>query len=109
MRPTEAAVLRRLDALIAKGDKVAQTAQLVKGISPPLYRLDDGLYANWWTQSIHALTSLLGETSNYTRAFVKQVDEYPWRSELNTGMGILKAIREDAAEGHLLNSDVNGQ
>ena len=53
-------MLRRLDALIAKGATLAQTAKLVQGISPPRFRFDDELYANWLTQSVQALTSLLG-------------------------------------------------
>lgn len=101
MRSTEAALLSRLDALIVKGDAVALTAVLVKYLSPQRYSVDNGLYANWWSQSVQALTSLLGETSNYTQAFVKQVSEHAWLVELETGMGILKAVREDAVNGHL--------
>ena len=101
MRATEAAIVERLDALITKGEDAAHTAKLVEYVQPPSYRIDHGLYANWWTQSVHTLTNVLGESNNYTRAFVDQVQPNPWREELETGLGILRAVREDAAAGHL--------
>jgi hypothetical protein len=100
MRTTDAVVLARLDALITKGEEVLRNPTMSVYDSSPI--LNSGLYASWRAQSLNALTSLLGAQHSYTQSFAGQVDPIATHdSNVGVGVGILRSVREDAAEGHL--------
>jgi hypothetical protein len=87
-------VLDRIDRLVARADDVIRTHKE----NPPnvigFPTLDSGAFAGWRSQALALLEQLLGPQHTYVRDFQKHV-ERGFRSHVQQGQAILKALRED--------------
>jgi hypothetical protein len=94
------ALLREVDALLAKGDAVLRTHKP----SPPNFigfpTLDSGAFAEWRVQSIVFLQRALSAEHQYVDSFEKNVRE-EFQSTVKIGLGILRAFREDVEAGRI--------
>lgn len=92
--------LERLDHLIAKGEAVLATHRP----NPPnvmgFPTLASGPFAEWRAQAVACLKSILGDGHVYVEDFNKRVEQ-GYTGAVKSGIGILKATREDLAAGHL--------
>jgi hypothetical protein len=92
--------IKRLQGLILKGEAVLKTHTP----NPPgvigFSTLDSGPFAEWRTQSLSCLISLLGSGHVYVEAFQSQV-KTAHRGVVQAGLGILNAAREDVLAGNL--------
>ena len=96
----ESKALAQVDRLIEKGKRVLATHRP----NPPnvigFPTLDSGAYAEWDAQSLSFLVNLLGPDHVYVGNFnSKGQPEYC--GSVETGIGVLKAVREDLAQGDL--------
>jgi hypothetical protein len=93
-------VLSRLDRLIARADEVLATHRP----NPPnvigFPTLDSEAFATWQTQSLAFLTNSLGPEHLYVQQFRERV-EAGFTGSVESGRGILRAVREDVADGYL--------
>jgi hypothetical protein len=93
-------VLRRVDALIEKADRVLATHHP----NPPgvvgLPSLDSEAFAEWKAQSLTCLISLLGTKQTYVETFREEIKR-GFKGTVESGKGILKAVRQDIAGGYL--------
>ena len=93
-------VIRRLDALIQKADKVLATHRR----NPPgvigFPTLDSQAFTEWRTQSLTYLINLVGPEHTYVQSFREQIKE-GHRNIVKSGKGILQAVREDIQGGYL--------
>ena len=96
------AALTRLDALIEKGNQVLQTSRP----NPPNHigptRVDGSLYNEWRSQSLTLIADLLGQDHTYFRSFQEQVGSHSYTQHARAGVGIVRALREDVANGYLV-------
>ncbi len=93
MRNTE-----RIEALIKKGNEVLATHK-----SPPagvigFPTLSHGAFTEWQTQTINFLKTILPNNSVYIINFEKRVNQ-AYKSEVEAGIGILRAVKEDLENG----------
>jgi hypothetical protein len=92
--------VERLDRLIAKGEAVLRTHRP----NPPnvigFPTLDSGAFAEWRTQSLSCLVTVLGDAHVYVENFKEQIKK-GYNGTVKAGIGILKATKEDIAAGHL--------
>jgi len=92
--------LTRLDQLIEKGRAVLATHRP----NPPgvigFPTLNSGAFAEWRTQALACLGSVLGEGHIYVESFKSQV-QTGYQGTVEAGLGILRAAREDLAAGDL--------
>jgi hypothetical protein len=92
--------LERLDQLIAKGEAVLRTHRP----NPPgvigFPTLDSGAFTEWRTQTLACLVALLGDGHVYVENFKEQV-ERGYQGSVKSGLGILKAAKEDIEAGNL--------
>lgn len=90
----------RIERLLAKGDSVLATHRP----NPPnvigFPTLDYGAFAEWRTQSLTLLTNLLGPEHVYVASFEADVEQ-GYTNSVKSGIGILKAVREDLEDGYL--------
>jgi len=90
----------RIDALLRKGDQVLSTHKP----NPPnvigFPTLDHGVFVEWQTQSLAFLSGLLPKDHPYIEQFRSEVKE-GFRSNVEAGLGILRALREDIVGGYL--------
>jgi hypothetical protein len=97
---SESQALEQVEKLIEKGKKALATHRP----NPPnvigFPTLDSGAYAEWDAQSLSFLTGLLGPDHVYVENF-KSKGEPEYISSVETGIGVLKAVREDLAQGNL--------
>jgi len=97
---TKEQILDRLDALIAKADEVLSTHEP----NPPniigFPTLSTEAFSEWQTQTLSYLTNLLGSEQIYVEHFEQGVEE-AFKGHVNTGKGIIKAVREDIEGGYL--------
>src|SRR5882672_7721680 len=97
MSGTDAALLARVDALIAKGQAVAATeTHRERGNA----YVEWGAHQEWRTQSLSALAAIVGADHAYRVEFARIVTSNS-PSTVKGGMGILRALREDIANGYL--------
>lgn len=93
-------LLERADRLIAKADEVLATHQ-----NPPpgvigFPTLDSGSFAAWRNQALGFIKQAVGDGHVYTTSFASDVKR-GYRGSVQAGRGILQALREDLAAGHL--------
>src|SRR5438093_13095269 len=88
----------KIDQLVEKGNSVLRTHTP----NPPnvigFPTLNDGAFTEWRTQSHTFLANLLGSGHTYLRSFGETVKR-PYQSAVQSGLGILKAVREDLEAG----------
>lgn len=93
--------LSRADLLITKSDQVLRTHKQ----NPPnvigFPTLDPTAFAAWRSQAQSFILSTVGSDHAYARAF-SEVGVKPYRTVVETGKGILSALREDLSAGHLV-------
>ena len=96
----EEKIIKRIDELIQKGENVLDTHKP----NPPNVNgfptLDSGKFIEWQTQVINFLINLLGESHIYVQNFKDKV-ENGYKSDVEMGQGILKAVKEDILGGYL--------
>lgn len=92
--------ITRIDNLIKKGQEVAATRiSAPSGVIGP-DRVNNGLFAGWATQSMTFLESVLKPDHSYVRSFAK-LSEKPSPTHADQGLEVLRAVREDLAQGFL--------
>lgn len=96
--------IEQAENLIKKGEVVLSTHTP----NPPnvigFPTLDDGVFAEWRTQSLAFLTNLLGSGNVYVNNFTEKVED-PYRSHAEAGIGILRAVAEDLRAGYVATDD----
>jgi hypothetical protein len=95
--PVDEQLLGRIDVLLTKGDIVLASYKPRRG-SEFLEDGDDRLHAEWASQAQTLLRQVLEEAHPYRRNFHGGNS----KSTVAEGLGILTALREDLANGHLL-------
>lgn len=97
---TKPGELEQTERLIKKGEAVLATHQP----NPPnvigFPTLNTADFSEWQTQSLSFIVNLLGSDHVYVQKFGSKV-ERAYKSSVNAGIGILKAIREDINTGSL--------
>jgi hypothetical protein len=89
--------LGRLAALIAKGEVMPMTPMASGDPSPKGAPL-----AEWCSQSLATVRGVLGSSDPRCRPFESHPGGYgERRHQYDTGMGVLRGLREDVAHGHL--------
>lgn len=84
----------RLNNLMAKGSMVVSSAGGRRN------SVHGAPFAEWRAQSLHLLTSLLGPHHTYTVSFGEATTQ-AWVGNAEYGLGILRAVHQDLASGHL--------
>lgn len=100
MKTPSEQVLERIDRLIAKGLRTLATHTPNSPNVIGFATLDTNAFAEWRSQGIHMLQSVVGSMSIYRTDFEEQVKQ-GYGSSVQAGIGILKALREDVENGHL--------
>lgn len=99
--------LEQIDKLIEKGAGVLATHRP----NPPNFigfsTLDSEAYAEWDAQSLSLLINLFGSDHVYVDNF-KSKGKPNFRSSVRTGIGVLKAVREELTQGGLDEPGVTG-
>ena len=95
------AFITRVDALVAKAEQVLATHRQPPPGHLTSNTLDAGAFSEWQTQSLWFLTSVLGAEHVYSARFAAEVTMRSG-SDVRTGTGILRAVREDLAAGYLM-------
>ena len=93
-------VLQRLDSLIQKADAVLASHKP----NPPnvigFPTTSSQAFAEWQTQSLAYLISLLGDNHTYVVSFRNQIKK-GYTGTVKAGKGILQAVRQDVEGGYL--------
>jgi hypothetical protein len=92
----------RLEKLFAKGDHVLRTYIPSSANVFSLPWVDSSSFAEWRSQSLTFLTSLLPAEHVYVQSFENEVTKAQM-GDVQEGLGILRAVREDLVDGHLVN------
>jgi hypothetical protein len=92
--------LERMSQLIAKGEAVLRTHRPHPPNVIGFPTLDQGAFAEWRTQVLACLRSVLGDGHVYTQDFEKQVTA-GYIGVVKVGLGILNATKQDLEAGHL--------
>ena len=90
-------------------DRLAtRTKRLIKkgkGLQEPRYEGTDeeffGAFIGWRTQTVIFLDDFLGKEHDYTSTFRSMVATLGQENELETGIAILEAVKEDIEQGYL--------
>jgi hypothetical protein len=90
----------RVEALISKGESALATHRPNSPGVIGFPTLDSGAFTEWRTQAVAFLTELLGSEHPYTLNFNEQVQR-GFRGSAEAGIGILKAVSQDLASGHV--------
>jgi hypothetical protein len=93
-------MLARLDELIEKTARVLGTERFPPPGVFSAATLSSEAFAEWQTQCLSFLVNLLGEHDVYVESFREKVTDR-YSSHAHAGKGILTAVREDVAGGHL--------
>jgi hypothetical protein len=98
--PVDDRAIARLDDLIMKAESVLATHRP----NPPnvigFPTLNAGAFTEWQTQTLAFLMATLGENSVYVEKF-RQGVQRGFPSDVKSGQGILRAVREDVELGYL--------
>jgi hypothetical protein len=98
----KAKIAQRIDELIHKGDKTIAT----HSSNPPgmigFATLETGIFTEWRTQTLSLLINFLGQDHVYVSNFKENVQN-GFKSSVNAGQGILRALKEDILGGFLQN------
>lgn len=101
MNDIELKVIQKIDRLIEKGD-IAKEAYIP---SPPqtigFGHLDHALFNEWKSGSESLILHVVGREVNYYANFVEKTEK-PQKSSVESGVGILRALREDIEGGFLV-------
>ncbi len=102
MIQTEEKILQRLDELIRKGEDAKSRYRE----SPPgvmgAGHIDYDIFNEWKTSSENILIKVAGENSHYRNNFVEDTKN-PWKSSVDAGVGILRALKSDIESGFVKN------
>lgn len=103
MRQTEEQIIQRLDQLIQKGLEARN--HYVPG--PPgaigASHIDYAFFNEWKNNSENLIIGVAGENSHYYKNFVNEVKD-PWDERyVESGIGILRALKNDIEGGFLTN------
>lgn len=92
----------RIDVLLRKGEQVLSTHKPnpPNVIGFPTLALDHGVFVEWKTQTLAFLSGLLPKDHPYIEQFRSEVKQ-GFRSKVEAGLGILRALREDIIGGYL--------
>jgi hypothetical protein len=102
---SEDTLLEQVDGLIAKGESVLATHPPDSEVLSWVNTLDSRAYAEWDGQSLTFLTQLLGHEHVYVHNFNAKGDHDNFYS-VERGIGVLRAVRADLAQGRLGNPKV---
>ncbi|MBK5260443.1 MAG: hypothetical protein JJE51_12700 [Thermoanaerobaculia bacterium] len=91
-------VVERLKALAAKGDEVLRTHTPNSPNVIGFPTLDSGSFTGWRSQSLSYLNKALGPNHTYVADFEKNTNS-GFRSSVQQGQAILRAVAEDVAAG----------
>lgn len=94
-------ITERLERLIEKGNKSLQTFCDRQGEMG--YTYDEGLYSEWSNQALVCLIQVFGDNHAYVEGFKSKTidDSWIYPSDVEGGLGILRAAQEDYKEGYL--------
>lgn len=97
---TDEKVIQRIDQLIQKGEQAKN--RYVP--SPPGVigggHIEYSIFNEWKSNSENLIIRISGQESAYYKNFLEQVKQ-SWPEHVESGMGILRALREDVSEGFL--------
>lgn len=95
-------IVKRLDELIDKGDKVIDTAEPEAPGSSKMV-VDQAAFAPWRLQILNLLTQSLGQNHIYLEEFESRgyASPYAYTSAVKRYQGVLRALREDILGGYL--------
>lgn len=96
--------ITRIDNLIKKGQAVAATRRPAPAGVIGSDRVDNGIFAGWATQSLTFLESVMNDDHPYVRSFAK-LAEKPSPTHADQGLEVLRAVREDLAQGFLVTEE----
>ena len=97
MEPTKEKIITRIDQLLEKAQAVLHT----RGIGPlGGQTLDTIKFSEWKSGAESFIVNLLGKEHIYYQNFEEVSDQHS--SHVNTGIGILRAIREEVEAGYLI-------
>jgi len=103
MRTTQENLLNRINQILEKAKRVAATRHNISTsnfFAPDT--LDRTIFFEWKNNAQNFVILVCGENSSYYRDFADKVKhEYP--SDLEAGIGILNALKEDLELGYLTN------
>jgi len=103
MKTTQENLLNRINQILEKAKKVAVTRHNISTdnfVAPDT--LDRTIFFEWKNNAQNFIVLVCGENSSYYKDFVDKVKhEYP--SDLEAGIGILNALKEDLELGYLTN------
>lgn len=91
-------VLDRIDSLISKGEAVQQTAGTSFFAAPE--PVATAQFSEWRSQCLSTLTRVFGKSDPYTISF-GQGCKNSYLYDVLSGLGILRAVREDVRDGRL--------
>lgn len=98
MNSTTNKLIERAEQLLAKGQMVVATR--TSNSSMGFFTVDSSLFHEWKNNTQNFILLVCGETSSYYKNFVDEVKSaYP--SDVDHGIGILKALKEDLELGYL--------
>lgn len=101
MKQTEEKILQRIDQLVEKGEQ-AKNHYIP---SPPNVlgagHIDHSIYNEWKNNTENLIVKIAGENSHYYKNF-REVVKNPWPEHVQSGIGILKALKDDMQAGFLL-------
>lgn len=95
----EGMTVEQVQQLITKGEAVLGTHRPTPNAAG-FPTLDRSAFSEWRTQALNYLTSLLGPKHVYVETFTEQVKS-GHREQVKSGLGILKAVREDLVAGRV--------
>lgn len=98
--PVEEGMVKRIDDLIEKGSAVIATYRPSPPRTVGFPTLNSGAFTEWRTQVLSFLANLLGPDHVYTQNFESKVRRR-FASNVESGQGILRAVREDIQGGFL--------
>lgn len=93
-------MLERFDQLIEKGLSVLVTHRPNPSNLSGFPTLDAGAFAEWRAQALACLGSVQRDNRVYLQSFESQVKQAK-QNAVKTGLGILRAAREDLAKGRI--------
>lgn len=100
MKEIKQKFLERIDQLLQKADKVKMTHKP----NPPnvigFTTLNDTVFLEWKTNSEQLIILITGKDSVYYKNFIEKVEK-GHRSHVDSGIGVLKALKEDLNLGYL--------
>jgi hypothetical protein len=98
--PLQEDLIQRVSDLINKGERVRATEIPFRSCTSGVPRVQTEAFFEWQSQAESFLVSLLGETHTYVTSFRQRV-QHSYKSELEAGQGILRAVKQDLEAGQL--------